>query len=66
MRSSREVERISSFQKKKMGELSEREKRAMAAEKRLASQLPADSAIVRCAGTLTYTVFFLNQLRIRP
>ncbi len=47
MRSSREVERISLSREKQMEELSEREKRAMAAERRLASQLPSATAIVK-------------------
>ncbi len=51
MKSVREVEKISSSREQKLAELSGREKRALAAERRLATQLPSDTAVVRYTPT---------------
>ena len=46
-KSTREEASVSMSREKKVSELSGREKRALAAEKRLANQLPASTAVIK-------------------
>ncbi len=60
MKSIREVEKIASSREQKLTELSGREKRALAAERRLATQLPSDTAIVRYTHAHAHTHTILS------
>ena len=51
----RETETLQSSQEEAAAGLSERERRAMAAERRLAQQLPAHPTITRCVTLWIYT-----------
>ena len=66
MKSIREVEKIASSREQKLTELSGREKRALAAERRLATQLPSDTAIVRYTHAHAHSQLYCTPPGAKP